>query len=407
MSTKMKYTIYAIVILGLLVLLEYLTPKQVNWMKTFNVEHKIPYGLYVFSNSLERMFPESVIYRPDSSAYEVFKDEDYSSMLGANYIYVRDNFDLDRESFDEILDWTSRGNNAFISAHYLRNGFLSDSLKFKVKLEWNMIDDEKTFLGLMEFETKKADIRLTNPKYNENYDYPLAQTIHYASSIDTANAVVMGEILDDKINFVRYSIGEGYLYLHTSPLAFSNYNMIKNSDDYVFNVMSYLGDGDIILDQNGMTFESSSPLRFILSQESLRMAYLTAMFGLILYLIFSWKRKHRAIPVVLPPRNTTVAFIKTIANLYFQKGQHRNIFNKKVHYLLEFIRRNFRIKTERIDPEFFELLASRSAVDEDFLVQMFAEIRTCQSKYDLTLQDIIEINKKIDRFYKEADYDRQ
>jgi hypothetical protein len=406
MSIKKLYIIIAVIFVGIIMLLDYLSPKEIDWTKTFDVTHKKPYGLYVFAKSLDDLFPYSYVTYTDSSLYQILRNDSYGLDSGNTYMYIRNDFELDASSFEELISWIERGNTAFISANRISNQYILDSMKFDYGFEWNLIDETKSFEKNLE-NLKYATMKLTNPQLEGKYEYPLAQMINYVQRFDTANAKVLGRI-NERINCVCYELGDGKIYFHTNPLAFTNYNMLhKNSDEYVYKLMTYLDDGHILVDQNGMRNLSHSPLRYILSEDSLRVGYFTLLAGLVIYMIFTWKRKQRAIPVVLPPRNTTVAFIKTIANLYFQKGQHRNIFDKKVRYLLEFIRRNFRMQTEKIEPEFFEQLASRSGVDQDFLVQLFAEIRSLQSQYTLTSKNVIEINKKIDRFYNEVDYDRQ
>ena len=63
------------------------------------------------------------------------------------------------------------------------------------------------------------------------------------------------------------------------------------------------------------------------------------MFGLILFIIFRGKRVQRIIPVISKLDNATVAFTRTIGELYYQHGDFTNIIEKKINLLDKRIKR--------------------------------------------------------------------
>ncbi len=75
--------------------------------------------------------------------------------------------------------------------------------------------------------------------------------------------------------------------------------------------------------------EVNSPLRFILSEPSLRSAWRLGIVGLLLFVLFMAKRRQRIVPVKTALTNTSVAFAKTIGNLYYQEGQPKDLIVKK------------------------------------------------------------------------------
>lgn len=73
------------------------------------------------------------------------------------------------------------------------------------------------------------DYRFTKGNYN-----------HYFASFDTSKVVVLGTNNIGFANFMKVKIGKGYLYIHSVPNIFTNYNLLKVERDYIFKCLSYL-----------------------------------------------------------------------------------------------------------------------------------------------------------------------
>ncbi|MEO1013396.1 MAG: hypothetical protein AAFX53_19035 [Bacteroidota bacterium] len=54
------YIIIAVVALALLMLLQYNTPKKINWFPSYVGHHKIPFGTYVLNDVMTKLFPETL-----------------------------------------------------------------------------------------------------------------------------------------------------------------------------------------------------------------------------------------------------------------------------------------------------------------------------------------------------------
>ena len=79
-------------------------------------------------------------------------------------------------------------------------------------------------------------------------------------------------------------------------------------------------------------------------------------------MIFKGKRNQRLIPVITPLKNQTLAFTRTIANMYYEKSDHKNIATHKINYFLEYIRITHRLSTLKIDASFYEKLAAEVVI---------------------------------------------
>ena len=123
------------------------------------------------------------------------------------------------------------------------------------------------------------------------------------------------------------------------PKAFTNYFILKdNNQEYTAGLLSYLDtERPIYMDnfhKSGKSFYTS-PMYLFLNTKEFKWAYYLVLIGALIYIIFEGKRKQRAIPIVPPVKNQTVAFTRTIADMYFEKGELHLITKHKIDYFLE------------------------------------------------------------------------
>ena len=141
---------------------------------------------------------------------------------------------------------------------------------------------------------------------------------------------------DGKPVAICLKIGEGELFLVTTPLMFTNYGMLDgNNASYAFRLLSHLEDLPLTRIEAYGRFAnqgSSSPLRYFLSQPPLRWAVYLSLVTILLCMIFSAKRRQWVIPVVRPPANETLRFTQLIGNLYYQRKDYKEILQKKHLY---------------------------------------------------------------------------
>ena len=123
------------VYIGLLLLLfmgaiaiEFSKPKPINWTRTFNEAHTIPYGTYILYNELSSIFPKSEVHDIAVSPYEYFDEsynwEDSTYATSGTYMLIDDYAEVDDVSAQKILDFVSQGNTLFMSANYLPQKFI-------------------------------------------------------------------------------------------------------------------------------------------------------------------------------------------------------------------------------------------------------------------------------------------
>ncbi|WP_248722315.1 DUF4350 domain-containing protein [Seonamhaeicola sp. ML3] len=388
--------------LGLLVLLfaiviaiDFSKPKPIDWSKTYNELHKKPYGTFIFHDQLKNLFPNSDVKSIKTTPYEYFDDlynwEDSLYNTSGTYMLIKGFSETDDISAQELLDFASHGNDVFIASNYPPKMIL-DSLSAKIEYAYD-------FIGSAEFS-------LANPLFKEDsIKVEKGLSNNYFSKLDSLSTTVLGYQKFDavnKVNFVKIEHGQGNIYLHLQPVAFTNYHLLKNNNKkYAAAVMSYLQDDVIHFDSRNKTNTnlSNSPLRFILSKPALRNAWWLALVSLILFMIFNSKRRQRIVKVIKPLENSTIAFTKTIGNLYYETKDHNTIIEKKITYFLEHLRRTYYINTELLDDKFIKNLSLKSNKDKNDIKALITLILNLKAKSNCTETDLLELNRLIEDFY--------
>ncbi|MEJ0033960.1 MAG: hypothetical protein WDO15_28145 [Bacteroidota bacterium] len=179
----------------------------------------------------------------------------------------------------------------------------------------------------------------------------------------------LGYQAKDRVNYLRitYGANNGNLYLHTSPLMFSNYFLTKpDKREYATSVFAHLTGDNLIWDEvskvpfTNMENPYESPLYYIMQQPALKYAWWMLLAGALLYIIFASKRTQRIIPVLEPKTNTSLEFLNVISSLHYQNPDHLDMARKKMKYFLYFIRAKYGINTQTFTPEHVKRLAEKA-----------------------------------------------
>jgi hypothetical protein len=398
MSKNIKIYIAVLVFILILILIgDYNKQKTIDWRPTYSVNDKIPFGLYVFDKEIGGILKNQKIERiPDITPYE-FLDSKYNEdtlvetySVKGTFINISQQNNLDDQSAKEILYFVSHGNNAFLSMTNFPKTLL-DSLKFEYSS--NLL------------QTKDASVWMANKKLSSKIYKSTSDIADYFSKIDTLNTTVLGYEGNPKykknINFIKVPYKNGYFFLHTNPVAFTNYNLLKKDRyQYTEKVLSYIPKGDVFWYTKSPNDEniSASPLRYIFSQPALKWAWYLFLIGMFVFILFNAKRKQRIVPILQPLSNLTIDFTKTIGNLYYQEGDHKNIIDKKIIYFLERIRTEYLIDTTKLDDEFVKKLHHKTGKDEKDIQELVLLINEYRNSYHGNIEaDLIRINNAIEK----------
>jgi hypothetical protein len=334
----------------------------------------------------------TVYHDPESYLIAHSADGHGDHIAQGSFIIIGNSDYLDDDSVDELLKFVDVGNTLFISDYYF-NQKIHDTLQISV--EYMPTGKDSISNMLFENKTLSGTVIDKNPGVN------------YFSSFDTINYQILGYAKTDKkrINFIDVPFGKGHIYLHLEPKAFTNYNMLKDDrHKYAEGIISYLPDGDVYFDsytkiKTGYPADKKSNLNWFLEQLSFRWAWYTALVFALLFMLFNAKRRQRIIKIMKPLQNTTVAFVKTISNLYFDINDHKNLIDKKITYFLEKIRTDYNLDTTVLNDDFITKLASKTGKKKENVKQLIDYINWLTHKNEHFEVHLLTLNKYIETFY--------
>ena len=396
-KTLRLYVLFLVLLLVGIVVIDINRPKPINWLPTYNIKDKIPYGLFVFDNELPTILKGQKIQKINSTPYEFLESQyDYDTLvneykINGTLLNISQNNEIDDQSAREFFNFVKRGNSVFLSMQGFPKIVL-DSLKIKMSGDYEIKDSLYCWM---------ANKKLDTQKYNLLEDF----STNYFSKIDTINTKILGYQTGDsaRVNFIKVPFGDGHFLLHTQPAAFTNFHLLKkNHYKYAENVLSYLPKEKVfwfLKNQDGNEI-SSSPFRFILSQPALKWAWYLFLFGMIAFMVFNAKRRQRIVPIIKPLQNTTVDFAKTIGNLYFQEADYGNMMDKKIVYFLEKLRQDYLMDTTKLDEFFIKRLQQKTSKDRLLIEEIVVKINIHRSKiHQPTENDLLELNRLIETLY--------
>lgn len=389
-KTKIQITLLALLLI-ILVVIKHSIPKPLNWDKTYEYGDKIPYGCSGLYSVLNDLFPSHKISLNRSSYYRYLQGK---SLPDNSIIIITDKFSPDTTDRKALLDQVALGNNLFIAASDIDNKMCH---LLGIKLQ-------TTGFVLNPFTQGEKKVVFTDKELIKCGDFSAENINYYIDSIDYSTTEVLARgASDNAVYFIKVQYGDGYVYVNLIPEAFTNYHFIYlKNDRFASTCLSYLpANSDVIWDEYYKPYSSSyqTPLRYILSSPALRAAYILLVFSLLVYIIFTARRKQRIVPVMKPLKNTSLDFVETIGRLYFHKSNHRDIALKRFSYLTEWIRTNRGINTAHINDEFYTTLSARTGTDRDRIVNLFNVAAGISAKTTINKENLINFNRLIEEFY--------
>ena len=373
------YIVIALITVALLLLMQYNKPKEVNWFPSFVSHHKIPYGTYVLNQLMKNIF-EAKTGQITVSPFEFLNSEE---AVSGTYFFVNDKIVFGKAELNALLNWTAQGNTLFIASNDFEKELL-DTLHLKTS---------KLFAGLGDKQRQRH--HLVNPLLRTSEGYPFLKDnfASYFSEIDSSTTTIIGSVdysvSSDSTNLrhfngIKQPFGQGEILLTTFPKAFTNYFILNGKNkDYTAGLLSYIdGSRSIYIDDHHKSGKTvyTSPMYIFLNTKEFKWAYYLVLIGTLIYIVFEGKRKQRAIAVVHPLKNQTLAFTRTIADMYYDKGERKTIATHKISYFLEYLRSTFHLSTTDHDVDFFDKLAARSNHSVEDIKKLFKEMDKMKKK---------------------------
>ena len=377
-------------------------PKVSTWI-TLSRTDKSPYGAYVFHNSLKKIFPFATINTNTVSIYEnthLMGDE-----KGSLYIIMLPFLEISEYELDELMGFVERGNNVFVSAFYI--GYDFEKLIRASTAGAYISNYPYGNSGPFDMkQTLQSDIF----KSDSAFTYPGQIMEGYFTTIDKSVTKPLGNGHNKRVNFVQLKRGKGNLFVHLSPISFSNYFLLYGYNHRYFeqifsmlpaNTKTIIWD-EYFVNENRTREDKRKPGWFssIMKQPSFRAGILTALALLLLYTIIEMRRRQRFIPVIKPPVNDSLEFVKTMGLLYHQRKDHQNLAHKMNAYFLEHVRGRYKIFTKELNENFVKELSYKSGVQENLVASIVNQIQRVNNNIEISDTELITLQRNIETFYK-------
>lgn len=371
----------------LLAVLEALAPKPTDWSMSFSRHHKTPYGAKLFYERLGDLFPEvkpvmdPVVTTAENRLYDELPVTD-----PVNHIFVDNHLRFDDYAAEQLLALVEQGDHAFLAAHWFDDA-LSDTLKIDVGQSFSVEEDTSDIRFIGESRTANGVFRFAR-------GFPGAHFTRF----DTARARVVAVDGSAKPVLLHMTWGEGRIVLCSAPLAFTNYNLLKDrNNEFAAAALSLLPPRPLWWDEylKAGRAENTSLLRFIQSQPALRWALYIAEVLLVLFTIVYARRQQRAIPVIAPPRNASRELAGTIGRLYWHKRDHAGIAHKLIAHFKEDVRARAYLRAFAYDEATALHLATKAGVPKEEMMRRMLALQRIESSSRLTEAELLSLSNEL------------
>lgn len=409
------FIILGLALFSLLVYVIYTSSKtsRHDWRETYKQNSKEPYGTNLLSNLLKSYFGKNNFTVGTLPLSKALAKIDSSKIK--TYLFIGDRMFLRQEDADTLLAFVAKGNQALISAQYIPSE-LNDSLGFhSCGTNESMTGREDDSICRMNFYHP----RLGSPKpYQYKFVYK-GESVAYEwnyfllnNSCDSLPPLDrLGYSLPNHLNFIRVPYGSGFFYFHLNPMVFTNYSLLDESHvEYCEKVFAHLPEGKCYWDELSRMPSPSrrhpeepgkGPLHYLLSQTPIRWAWYTMLGLIITYFLFRAVRRQRVIPVILPNANTSLEFVQTVGELYYQQSDHQKLIIQKMKLFLLFIRNRYYLTTNILDPVLVRAISVKSQIPAEDVDKIFKLYNVYQNTVVAVDQnELIAFHKALEHFYK-------
>lgn len=381
-----------------------------NWETKFQTNEKEPYGLYLFTTLLQAHIDTNKNIYSVKNWIEL--DTLTSKDEKVTMVFVGNQFGLQNHEIDTILSKVEKGSDLFLSYTILTNN-INERIFKKQDLRYDYADSVNVFVGksrFTQFYLYQNDTIAHSWKAFLEVE-PIDSVYHSLSSFM------------EMPNFLRIKHGKGFIYVHTNPEFFFNYQL-KRPDGYrysafVLNQFSkdrpvYLLELGRLLDNYGSQDtdekegvegkKDDSYLQFLLKSPALMVAMGLTLIGLILFLLFRSKRLQPIVPYIPKKKNMSLEFTDTIASIYAAKQYPYGLLQVQRKNFLDTIHRHFFVDLSRKETDRereLQVLAQKSTVSIDEIKELLGLFETTEvSKVDNDY--IIDIAKRQRAFYEKT-----
>lgn len=458
MKSSRNFLFAMLVLFVLFCLLQVNLPKKFVWSPTFSHVDKQPFGCFVFDSVLTQSLPNG--YHVTKKTFFQLDQEHAKEKISV--LMVVDQQNLKQLDVKYLCNIARRGGKVMVVASSSfddgRNAdtVVVDELErtFKVRIEDGLYFSLRGILsGLKAHDNDMYDTIYWNNRetmyaaqsYRMFYNMvggtlfvdsvPKVKRLAYTlsttgydyrhDSLYVGDFTSFDTIVDEKERIERIDTfaikkvptavsvpyGKGEVIFVSSPLLFTNYGMLEgNTSVYIFRLMSYLADlpvyrTEAYVKTDAMLVAEQSPFREFIKRPPLRWALYLALLGVVLFMIFTARRRQRVIPIMSKPANRSLEFIQLIGTLYYQRKDHVDLVRKKFKLFAEELRKTAGVDISDVntDDREYLLLAEKTGMNSDRLKKVIRQIRlVLHSEGNISVEEMRSLIDAMDTIVRHA-----
>ncbi len=377
-----------------------------SWRPRYQHQSKEPYDTRFIFEMLKDSYGDSNFILVNKSPEKLIND----TVINSLYFNIGFRTYYDSATVQWFVDYIRRGNKAFfasenIPSQILENVFGLDSSYIFTNLYNDsiihtlFIDDSNMIYKFHFQDGKKKKI------YSWKY-LPDSCLNHYwmRGLIEPLSVIDSG-----RVNFIEINYGQGTVYILTTPLLLTNYYLIKKEGfEYASDVFEKTGKANTIYWDNFNHFslpqdiqdEGMNPLKFFLSQKSLRWGWYLTIIVLIFFFIFHLKRRQKPILIKTPDKNTSIEYAKTVGLLHYRTDTHGNLSEQLMRIFLSYTKGRYKINLSDGREEDIKIISFHSGIDAKHIKDIFTNYYLIKHDSEPSKSDTIKLYSLLEYFYK-------
>ncbi|MCS6928048.1 MAG: DUF4350 domain-containing protein [Saprospiraceae bacterium] len=349
--------------------------KRFSWQRIYREDSAQPFGTQVLFRLLQNYFSDYSLQKVEGDLYDALPID---STAPATYFFIGEKPYYDSLDIAHLLAFVRAGSTAFICSEHIPFDLMFHLYARKCpQIAWS------SYFAHV-FDT----VRLSLSDYHALHPTPAVYFAHRNKVVAFDWAYVpagffcthslqkpLGYANDTLVNFARFPYGKGFFYLHTQPLVFTNYHLVRPViQRYVEAVLTYLPEGEIFWDGShryprrpkyfysiDQQESSTHPLKYILEKPPLAWAWYLLVALVVLYASFRSKRRQRIIPIWPTKENATCEYVNVIAQIHFRQKNYRYLHGQLTKTFFSLVYKRYGIKLRE---------GSASSSYEDFVKQL-------------------------------------
>ena len=360
MTNRTKFIIGILILLGIVFAIEYRTARKFVWIPTFSHTDAQPFGCMLFDSVMQASMPHGYSITK-KTVWQLNQDNVFSTPK--SLLITTDEF-VDDYSCKRLLQLVDKGHTVLVATGKL--SFWEDTLGIGSNMErtFHLNDSvgqnvEKGLIGWDDKESTYKHHQLTVPVYQQMIEYTLSANDSVPCEVLLNN--LKETLIEEEDGYkstttyspiaLSFKRGKGELILVSAPLLFTNYMTISGQGSLIqARLMDRLKQHPVIRFESykSLTAQTEhSSFYVFLKQPPLRLALYLSVLSVLLFCVFTARRRQRVIPVIQKPQNMNLEFVRLIGSLYWQQHDNAGLLAKKLAYATEEIRRqNVRLSAD-------------------------------------------------------------